>query len=225
MDSIKDVTNTVTEKAKEAGSSVSHTLRDNPLPAVLIGLGLGLLVAGGTTAARGTRQQSDDSWSSGDSAGGYQGYQTSPGQYASRYGGSSASGQEQGQGSESGSLLRWIEEQPLVVGLAAAVAGLAVGLGMPGSRYENRVLGEVGEDVRARAKDLVRDASETVKTKAQDLREKAQEQVEARMDDVKKASKDMSQEAKTAAKDAADSARDAAKPQGQSEKGQGQNKA
>lgn len=223
MDSIKDVTNTVTEKAKETGSSVSHTLRDNPLPAVLIGLGLGLLVAGGTTAARGTRHQSDDSWSPGDSASGYQGYQTSPGQYASRYGGSSAGGQEQGSERVSG-LVRWVEEQPLVVGLAAAVAGLAVGLGMPGSRYENRMLGEVGEDVRARAKDLVRDASETVKTKAHDLREKAQEQVEARMDDVKKASKDMSEEAKTAAKDAADSARDAAKAQGQGEKGEGQNK-
>ena len=52
MSTVEEVAQAVADRTKEAGSSFFELAKSNPLPAALIGLGVGLLAAGGATAAR-----------------------------------------------------------------------------------------------------------------------------------------------------------------------------
>lgn len=57
----------------------------------------------------------------------------------------------------------YIEENPLVIGAVALVAGALVGLAIPSTSYENRLVGEKRDNLLAQAKDTARDAVDKVK--------------------------------------------------------------
>ncbi|CAN5902912.1 hypothetical protein BH24DEI2_BH24DEI2_08660 [soil metagenome] len=51
MGTVSDLSETVTTRARDASSGLIGMIKSNPVPAALIGLGVGLLAAGGATAA------------------------------------------------------------------------------------------------------------------------------------------------------------------------------
>ncbi len=226
MSTVHDVTQAVSDQAKETSSSFFDLVKENPLPAALIGLGVGLLVAGGA-AATGSRQDFDDYENRYREGYGSRapGLETTPSDYAATYGSAydSEFSSNYGEGRMSGSsrsrgLNRWVEEQPLAVGIIGLLLGAAVGLGMPGTRYENRVMGVRSDEIRDRAKSVVHDAVDVVKETAREARNEAQQQLEERgvsVEGAKQAVAQMGQrvgqEVKDAAKEVADSAKETAK--------------
>ena len=78
-----------------------------------------------------------------------------------------------GWGHANDSLDRWVQENPLAVGAAAVAVGVAIGLSVPRTRYEDRTFGETRDEVLNRAKD-----------KASEIRDRMSEQVQAAADVV-----------------------------------------
>lgn len=219
MSTVQEVTQAVSDRAKETSSGFFDLIKDNPLPAALIGLGVGLLVTGGATAASSASRGSsnDRRFSDGYRSDGYDSFETTPGAYAENYGSSFGGGSSDSMpalpGSRSG-LGRWIEEQPLAFGLVGLLVGTAIGLGLPGTRYENRVMGEAGGELREKAKHLVHDAVDVVKETARDLRSEAQQQLGERgisVEGAKDMASKLGQEVKAAAKDVTESVKQTAK--------------
>jgi len=64
--------------------------------------------------------------------------------------------------SSSFSLERTLRENPLVVGAAAALVGVAIGMSVPSSETENRLMGEARDNVVDRARGLASEAAEKV---------------------------------------------------------------
>lgn len=224
MSTVQDVTQAVSDKAKETSSSFFELIKENPLPAALIGLGVGLLVTGGATAARSSHEPKGDHDDRYRDV--YGDYATTPSEYASNYGDSYGAASSRGDRDMSrsgsrGGLAHWVEEQPLAVGLIALLVGAAVGLGLPGTRYENRVMGETGEELRSRAKGLVSDAVDVVKSTARDLGQEAKQQLsdlgqEAKqqlderglsVENAKQAAAKLGEDAKAAAREVGESAK------------------
>ncbi len=96
-----------------------------------------------------------------------------------------------------------LDEQPLVVGLAAALIGILVGLAFPSTRRENEMMGEVSDSTIERAKEVAQKtfetAKETVKEEAQNqgltpdtLRQKAQDVAQKTADEAQKTAKEES---------------------------------
>jgi hypothetical protein len=87
----------------------------------------------------------------GSSEGSYQG----TGSYGSAYGSSYQR--------SSMSVDRVVRENPLAIGAAAALVGVAIGLSIPATETENRVLGEARDSVVDRARDMATEATDKVK--------------------------------------------------------------
>jgi gas vesicle protein len=201
MSTLHEVTDSVTNTVKETSSTVFDTIRQNPLPAALIGLGIGLLAAGSATAATQRHDAPADDWRA-DEFGG-------AGQYGSgQYGASSLAS---GRASQNSGLLRWVEEQPIAVGIIAALVGAAIGLGAPATRYEDRLIGEYGTEVRERAKHVVHDAADALKDKTKELRDKAKHEFDKQAAAVESSVKSLREDIAASVKDVAESAQDTAR--------------
>ena len=186
---VSDLGETVTTRAREASSGLIDMIKSNPVPAALIGLGVGLLAAGGATAASKSGTDTygyDDSYGSFDRPSGSAqsrfgtsandalvGAKALPsssyGQnYGSDYGGRKGNRSTQGGSSSSSGqgMLGWVEEHPLAVGAVTLLIGAAIGLSAPGTRYEDEVMGEVSDRSIERAKSAVGEAVDVVKESA-----------------------------------------------------------
>lgn len=64
---------------------------------------------------------------------------------------------------------RWLTENPLAVGVAAVAAGVALGLVVPGTRLENRALGETRDSMVEKASEAARGMRDAVAVKAKDV--------------------------------------------------------
>lgn len=64
---------------------------------------------------------------------------------------------------------RWLTENPLAVGVAAVAAGVALGLVVPGTRLEDRTLGETRDSMVEKAGEAARDLRDAVAVKAKDV--------------------------------------------------------
>ena len=84
--------------------------------------------------------------------------------------GSSAKG---GANRFAGKAERAYQENPLIGGLAAAMAGALAGAAFPATRMEEEQLGEYGSDAISMAQDKAREAGEKARDKKDDLVEKA----------------------------------------------------
>lgn len=195
------VRNAATEKVKDmanrAGyavdqlreSSFVETVRSNPIPAAMIGLGAAWLVMKGRSPRErsdrnyGTRNSANRDWSTGNDpelAVGTGGYA----EYGSDVRGESAraaefGGDPRGYGRErAGGFERVVRDNPLAIGAAAALVGVAIGLSVPASETENQLMGEARDSVVDRARNLASDAAEKVQevaAKATDAAQKVQE--------------------------------------------------
>ena len=234
MNTVNDVSHKVGARAQEASSSLFDMLKSHPVPAALIGLGVGLLVAGGATVAGSS--SSDDGYDSYGTA--YRGFDRGTGSTASNpsaygdmssndklvgakalprtsYGnqnsGGNYSGQSHNPGSQGQGVTNWIEDHPLAVGAVTLLIGAAIGLSMPGTRYENEVMGEASDASVQRAKSAVGDAVDVVKESASQATQAVKDELHERgtskeglKDTVKAAAETVTNEAKDAAKNVVD---------------------
>ena len=113
---------------------------------------------------------------------------------------------------------RQTRENPLMVAAFAAVAGLALGMLLPGTRRENELMGGVRDDVADRAGDVVNRVKEAASEGAQQVKETVKNEVREHAPEVKQVAHDIAQQVKTTAKDSANTvaqeAKDAAKSGG-----------
>jgi hypothetical protein len=90
---------------------------------------------------------------------GYEGSSGSSYQGTGSYGGSYGNSYQR----SSMSVDRVVRENPLAIGAAAALVGVAIGLSIPSTETENRVLGEARDSVIDRARDMATEATDKVK--------------------------------------------------------------
>ena len=74
-------------------------------------------------------------------------------------------------------LQRMLQDNPLLVGAAAVLAGAAIGASLPETERENQMMGEARDSVVDRAQEAARDAASTVREVAGEAVEKVTEKV------------------------------------------------
>lgn len=158
------------EFMKKAGNEISRSdlfkkAQSNPLPLALIGLGVGLLLFGGSKSRSSSTknyrygkfadkgQSSDDSTLKNAQKKLGETYdsisQTAGDAYASAGEAASQSYQKVGEyGSQVRDIYnRQIEENPLAVGVAAFAAGAVLGLAIPSTGYESQLMGDARQNL------------------------------------------------------------------------------
>ena len=202
---VKQMANTAGQAAEQVmDTSFVQTVRANPIPAAMIGIGAAwLLLKGRSDSPRGYRSRDYRYRTSGayGSTGDYGTGASAPGsaygasgaydagqrdwrvgtpestavgttgysEYASGSAGASSRVPEFGgemrnySRAQSVSFDRVVRDNPLVVGAAAALVGVAIGMSLPASETENKLMGEARDSVVDRARDLAGDAAEKVK--------------------------------------------------------------
>ena len=189
-------------KAQEAGSGIVGTIRANPLPAALTGIGLGwlLMSARQQSSARGSYRTGAYAY---DYPPRYEESGPTPGQAAERArdkAGETATqvqdkaGQVASQAQDRASRLgeqaryqarragdgfqRMLQENPLAVGALGVGVGAAVGLAIPETTKEHEVMGEARDTVVEKAQEKAQDAQQRVQQVAQEAQSAAQQEAE-----------------------------------------------
>lgn len=185
---------------RQTGSSVVDTIRQNPLPFALIGVGVGMLVvnkyrrgSGGYSAGRGDYRTG---WEAPQpqsptvivKAQGTVGEAVSTVQETV----SNVTSQAREQISQLGDQAReraleasyqlrtTLQERPLVVGAVAMAVGAAVGLAMPATRVEQEYLGEARDKLVDKAQQVAQDTMQKVQTVTQEAVQGAQQETPSR---------------------------------------------
>lgn len=182
---------------KETGMSVADSMRRNPIPVALIGLGLGMLIMrsvrgnGRTYETRQIAPRPRQNFASGQ------------GQYGSSY--ESAYGSNAGtlnqvketasnladrsttalsnlgtKAKDGASLIgtrfnNVLRDNPLAIGAVAVAAGTAVGLCLPSTKLESEYIGEASEKLVDQAQEVARGAIDKVQDAAQQFTQQGQE--------------------------------------------------
>jgi hypothetical protein len=210
------VRHAATEKVKQmTDNTFMDTIRANPVPAAMIGLGAAWLYAKGRSNASygdsspGYRSSGDWRRGSGYSGGGYN--SGGSGEYAvgtrglADYEGTSETGAGLGDrvssmGRDVSSRARDVAEDvrdsarqttrraqvkfndvlrdsPLLLGAAAALVGMAIGMTIPASEVENQLMGDARDAVVDRAQDMASDAASKVSDAVGTVQQEAQKAV------------------------------------------------
>jgi ElaB/YqjD/DUF883 family membrane-anchored ribosome-binding protein len=197
-----DMIDTAGQTAQQAGTGVVETIRRNPIPAALAGLGLGWLAKnarsqgsfGGGQPAQQWRRSTDVDWqyagfdrrSGGGTAVGHQ-VGDKVGQVGDAAGQAVSTAQQAAQdvaervGQTAGEMPRQVEDvarqvgdsasrafqdNPLAVGAIAVAVGAAVGLALPVTQTERKVLGEARDQVIEKAEAKANEALGEVERQA-----------------------------------------------------------
>jgi len=149
-----------TSNVQETGAGIVETIKQNPVPAALAGIGIGWLwthrAQGPKRSDHGRSPMYRDAWDNGYNGAGLQG--SSPegigdklgdaaegvGRRVSGIGDAVASVPDQVSGGAEGvsrQAQRLMDESPLAVGAAAMAVGVAIGMVLPATQVERRVLG------------------------------------------------------------------------------------
>ena len=293
MDTVNEVTDNVTQRAQEAGTSFFDMVRRHPLPTALLSAGVLLLVAGGGVGIRRASDDDDEGYTGygtryGYGEGDYTGYvrpgygdasaatgytqsaynqsaynQSAQSDYQTRglsgqgyegygaYDNAGTSGSGSSTGSSTGSsgtgsssagswlqdegndlrdrassaasqtraktrdaergLAGFIESQPLVAGLITAILGALIGLSLPGTRQEDKLMGDARDNLADQAKDTAERARHVAQKTFDDAKETAKQEFSQVADDAKTEGKNIVEEGKDAAKKVADDAQATAK--------------
>jgi hypothetical protein len=158
-------------------------VREHPLPALTVGLGLGWLAVEGARA--GARLPLPAKWLRSHRRGA----------------GAAAASPRRGLGAIGAA----IEERPLAVGAAALAIGLLAGVALPATRREDQLLGDARDDLLDSAREAGRDAIEQGKEVARSAVERVKESVR----EQELAPEQLVEKARLVTRDAAETLRDA----------------
>lgn len=102
-----------------------------------------------------------------------------------------------------GGLERMMDENPLALAAGAAVLGLAIGLLVPESERENRLMGATRDSLVDRAETTARRVKDAAVEAGQDVREVVREEMQHRAPEIRSTLKDAAQAVTAEVKDAA----------------------
>lgn len=178
----------VENMARQAGDGLMQTIKDNPVPAAMAGIGLAWLFMN-RSGAQSSRAQSGLRYSGEAGRSGYSDrpYNSESYRYEahqSRFGEVADTVKEKagdvkekaqdlvsGAGSTGGRQARKLEdtffESPLAIAAAAVAAGLAVGLAAPETNAERRIMGDASSGIRDQVADVARETGDKVSAVAQ----------------------------------------------------------
>lgn len=106
-----------------------------------------------------------------------------------------------------------MEEMPLSTAIAAFAIGAAVGLMLPATRRENRIMGEWRDDLVERGEHVASRAAQAVQEQAQDVAEKVKPELESAAEKVKEGAKQAGKATMESAKTEAEQEKDKVKAQ------------
>lgn len=122
--------------------------------------------------------------------------------------GSRAKGQVQG---AARGVAGFIEEQPLIAGLITVVLGALIGLGLPGTRQEDRLMGGARDQLAEQAKEVAERAKEVAQKTFDEAKETAKQEFGKVQEDIKAEGKTLLEKGKEAAKNVVQEAKEAGK--------------
>jgi ElaB/YqjD/DUF883 family membrane-anchored ribosome-binding protein len=213
---VERMTNMASRTVSEYSSGVLNTIRRNPVPAALMGLGLGwLIIESARTTGTGYYRTYEPYGVEGYGSYGTQSkVKTMAGEAREAVGragekagemaseavnrveniGSQALGQVENVGSQvvdQAEYLRdraeyqarqaasrfdqMLQDNPLAVGVAALAVGAAIGLAVPNTEPENRLLGETRDNLMDRARDMAEDTAHKVQRVAESAQQAAKD--------------------------------------------------
>jgi len=190
------------ETAMDTGSTIMDLIRRNPMPAALVGLGLGWLYLNRSSGAADGRAYGGAPYRSGVRAtgqfrgSGYQAASTSEGgvvdmarEVADQVGELAGSVQEQAgemagaamdyTTQAPGQLQRVMADSPLMTAALAASIGAAVGLALPRTQSEDRIMGSTRDRVMGRAQEVTSQTMDKVQGIAQEVQTTVSDQAKA----------------------------------------------
>ncbi len=186
------------ETARGAGSGFVERIKQNPVPAAMVGIGLGWLLMSGREESSGRQRSQDGPYYYERPAGrSYPAYYEDPayhegsgrssaGQGRSRTG--EAAGQAQERASQLGSqaqdqarrarggFQQMLQENPLAVGALAVGLGAAVGFSLPETDKENQAMGEARDSLIERGKEKAEELKPRVQSVAEEAQSAAKEE-------------------------------------------------
>ena len=191
------------ETAREAGTSFVDRIKQNPVPAAMVGIGLGWLFMSGREEGSAQRRYREDPYyyeRSVDRS--YPAYYEEPGrsstgqgraqeaagqarERASQLGGQaqerasqlSEGAQEQAQRAKGG-FQQMLQENPLAVGALAVGLGAAIGFSVPETEKENQAMGEARDNLVERGKEKAEELKPKVRRVAEQAQSAAKEEAQ-----------------------------------------------
>jgi len=163
--SVGDAASNVAEQTRDVAAEVAETVKRNPWPALLIGAGSAWLVMGQRKKDAAARRSFTQREYREDGSMGY--YDVERGR-GSRPGASAANAMSRA----SSQVQNLLQRNPLAVGAVAAAVGVAVGLVLPETDRENRLMGETRDNLVERAQEAAEGAVEKVKQVAGEAADK-----------------------------------------------------
>ncbi|HKT79360.1 MAG TPA: DUF3618 domain-containing protein [Vicinamibacterales bacterium] len=180
----------VMDRTRDTAGGVVEMIRDNPIPAALIGIGAAWMWMAGQNhdgTRRESRQRADwrtrsrrrdysfEAYNAGydrdaDDYDDYEDYNTEPmtdraKEYARETSDSIARAGRRAQTQ----LQRMINDNPLLVGAGALMLGAAFGMAVPETERENELMGDARDSVVGRAQQLASDAANKIQEKASEV--------------------------------------------------------
>jgi ElaB/YqjD/DUF883 family membrane-anchored ribosome-binding protein len=172
---VKTMASNARDKAQESGRSIVETIRDNPIPAAMIAGGIGWLLFGKrrtnsfASAARELPPHPDDETvrsrlaSAGEKV--KSGVQSAGERVASGASSVASSVADQARAGEQ-KLEQTFDSNPLVLGAVAAAVGIAVGMTLPASDVESRLMGAKRDELADKAREAVSETRGKVRAMA-----------------------------------------------------------
>ena len=176
------------EKLKETGSTLTNTVRQNPIPLALVGIGVGWFIVNRVRNADGRSRSYGDGRSRSYGSEREMGYGMATPRYAQSNRSAFSQVRNTANGLMSGTtetvsnlshqakegavragrgLQRMVSENPLAGVAVAVAAGAAVGLVLPSTRVEHEYMGEASGKILDKAQQVAREAMDKVKSATQ----------------------------------------------------------
>jgi ElaB/YqjD/DUF883 family membrane-anchored ribosome-binding protein len=172
------------ESAKGGSSSMLETIKENPIPAALAGIGIGWLLMNRRSSATGGQIQYQSQSTTGETVGRAQEQAGQITSQAQERAGQMAS-QAQERAEQMAGQARYqarraedrfqqmLQENPLAVGAVALAVGAAVGLAVPETRKEHELMGETRDSLMQQAKSTAQDTLQRAERVAEEAQRSA----------------------------------------------------
>jgi len=238
----------VGETARRTGSRLVDAIRENPLPVIAVGAGVTWLLTkrsnedvSGNQMARYAYTGPDRRWQEGgirsrigDAVSGIKEKVSDTASGISEGAGELAGGTQERVGEFGGQARRQTqriktnlehasEENPLIVAFGAAIAGLALGLLLPGTEREDQLMGSTRDQLMDRAEQTAERVKEAAAEAGREVEESVRSEVKERGPEIKEvvqqAGQQVKEQVKESAKRVKSEAKDAARKGGGSSTG------